>query len=374
MTKKRSCFVAHLESEGNGYRIMAKARVDRKKYGASGIPESMLAVRQHGPGGKPIIEEIPVPVPGPGQVLVRMAASPVNPSDLALLRGGYLSRPYPFTPGLEGSGMVVRSGGGVLPWLRTGKRVACSPDPGENGTWAEYMRTSAMRVFPLHPRVSLEKGSMMLVNPLTALAFIHLAREGNHRAIVNNAAAGALGKMLMRLTAAAGLPLINIVRRESQIEELEKAGAKIVLNSSDPGFEEHLQELISELDATFILDAVGGVCASRLLRLANDGSILVEYARLSGEELHIDPSELITRNKRITGFQLGNWLNSKSTLFKIRLMYRVKHLLPGTLESEIRCRMPLEQVEEAIRLYRENMSAGKIILKPGIVHEELHDQ
>ena len=333
----------------------------------------MPAVRQHSPGGETVIEELPVPVPGRGQVLVRMTAAPINPSDLAMLRNRYLPRPYPFTPGLEGSGVVVLSGGGIMPWLRKGSRVACSPDPGGDGTWARYMCTSAMRVFPLHPEVPLEKGSMMLVNPLTALAFVHLAREGNHRAMVNNAAAGALGRMLIRLTASSGVSLINIVRRDSQVEALGMAGAKYVLNSSDPGFEERLKERMAALGVSLVLDAVGGAHATRLLQLAPDGATLVAYARLSGEELRIDPSELIVRKKQVTGFQLGNWLDTKSTFFKLILMNRVKGLLRGTLETEIRRRMPLEQVEEAIRLYTENMSAGKILLKCGHGTEETHD-
>ena len=109
----------------------------------------MQSIRQYEPGAKLVIETIPIPQPGQGEVLVKMHASPVNPSDLTLLQGNYLARNYPFTPGLEGSGVVVKSGGGFLAGLRVGKKVACSPNPEGDGTWAEYMITSAMRTILL---------------------------------------------------------------------------------------------------------------------------------------------------------------------------------------------------------------------------------
>ena len=185
---------------------MSKTRLD--------IPEKMLAIRQKEAGGRLSLEELDIPRPGRGDVLVKVDASPINPSDLALLGGGYLQRNYPFTPGLQGSGTVVLSGRGIMPGLRMGKRVACSPSSGGDGTWAEYMVTSAMRTVPLPRNVSMDQGSMMLVNPMTAMAFILLAKEGKHRAMVNNAAASSLGKMLIRMCQRTGIPLINIVRKE----------------------------------------------------------------------------------------------------------------------------------------------------------------
>ncbi|MEA3462995.1 MAG: zinc-binding dehydrogenase [Bacteroidota bacterium] len=325
----------------------------------------MSALRQHEPGGALKIEQTKVPQPGPGEVLVKMDASPVNPSDLALLAGGYLKRSYPFTPGLEGSGTVVAAGSGLFPRLRLGKRVACSPRHGGDGTWAEFMRTSAMNVAPLPSGISSEQGSMMLVNPMTAMAFLQLAREGKHRAIINNAAASSLGKMLVRLTKRRGIPLINIVRKEEQLNTLKKLGAIHVLNSSSESFTEELKALAEELGATLILDAVTGSQTSILLDAAPRGSTLMAYARLSGDPIRTDPVNLIREQKNITGFQLGNWLNTKGLFFKIRFISKVKRALDDELSSHINRSYPLEQAEEAIAYYRDHMSDGKIILKIG---------
>lgn len=325
----------------------------------------MRAIRQYEAGGSLKAEELDVALPGPGEVLVKMDTAPVNPSDLGVLKGGYLERSYPITPGLEGCGTVVAAGGGLLPRLRLGKRVACSPMPGGDGTWADYMLTSAMRVAPLSKGISSEQGAMMLVNPMTAMAFLHLAREGKHRALVNNAAASSLGKMLIRLTRKEGIPLINIVRKEEQVSSLKELGASHVLNSSSPSFSKDLSELAHELHATLILDAVGGSHSAVILDAAPRASTLVAYARLAGEPLSANPLDLMMEDKRIIGFQLGNWLQTKGLIFKLRFIGRVKKQMDSELSSSISQTFPLEKVEEAIDLYMTNMSDGKILLKIG---------
>lgn len=322
----------------------------------------MQAIRQHEAGGNLLLESIEVPVPGPGEVLVKMHAAPVNPSDLAVLRGHYMPRSYPFTPGLEGSGKVVGAGSGLLPRLRLGKRVACSPNPQKDGTWAEYMVTAALRTITLPSGLSYEQGSMMVVNPMTALALFMMAREGKHRAIVNNAAASALGKMLINLSVQYGVPLINIVRKEARIDELKKMGAVHVLNSEDRNFASDLQRLAHDLQASLILDAVSGEQSSLLLKSAPEGATLVSYASLSGDSIRIDPQLLMMGKKRIVGFQLGVWLQTKGIIYKLRFVNKVKRHMSTTLASGI-CRIfPMEDMETAISSYMENMSAGKFIV------------
>ena len=329
------------------------------------LPEQMSAIRQYKAGSALIVEQVPIPRPGPGELLIKMDAAPVNPSDLALLAGGYMERSYPFTPGLEGSGTVVAAGSGLFPRLRLGKRVACSPQHASDGTWASYMLTSAMNVAPLPKHISSEQGSMMLVNPMTAMAFMQIAREGKHRAIINNAAASSLGKMLIRLALSQGIPLINIVRKEEQLETLKSMGATHVLNSSSESFEEDLKALAEDLGATLVLDAVTGSQSSILLNAAPKGSTLLAYARLSGEAILADPGTIMKGEKKITGFLLGNWLQTKSLLFKLKFISKVKKALNGDLSSHISRTYPLEKAEEAIAHYREHMSEGKILLKIG---------
>src|SRR5512143_3444628 len=235
------------------------------------VPTNMQAVLLPRDDGSLTVDQIAVPVPGRGQVLIRMAAAPINPSDLGFLRGSYgFQKPFPVVPGLEGSGTVVAAGSGLLPHLLLGRRVACSARSG--GTWAEYLVTSASTCFPLPKSLSLEQGAMMIVNPMTAFAFFEIARRDKHRAIVSNAAASALGRMILRLGQIYNIPVIHIVRRQEQVQLLRTLGAQYILNSSKPDFYTQLRALSSQLNATLILDPVAGDQAQGLLDTAPEGS------------------------------------------------------------------------------------------------------
>ena len=112
-------------------------------------PETMQAVFLEKPGGPLVVKEVKIPYPGPGEVLIKMSAAPVNPSDLAAIKNAHSKYDLAtFIPGLEGSGRVVAAGKGLLPHLWLGKRVACSAEYNTSGTWAEYIVTSAVKMFP----------------------------------------------------------------------------------------------------------------------------------------------------------------------------------------------------------------------------------
>ncbi len=261
-------------------------------------------------GAKPTIAEIPVPQPGTGEVLVKMHASPINPSDLAFLAGGYgIKKPYPAVPGFEGSGTVVTAGKGILPKLWLGKNVACAASPKYNGCWAEYMVTTAASCVPLSKEISMEQGAMMFVNPMTALAFFdvykNLPNPGKKkRGIINTAAASALGRMVIKLGKTQGIPVISVVRRKEQVDILKAEGAENILNSSDADFEKSLKELAHKINATVIFDCVGGKMVQQLIDATPNESHLFIYGRLSSEPCEIQPGNLIFSESKIQGFWL----------------------------------------------------------------------
>ena len=137
---------------------------------AISIPDKMRAVLIHEFRSKTEVGDAPVLRPGRGQVLIRIAAAPINPSDLAFLKGGYGSpKNFPLIPGFEGSGTVVAAGSGFLPRFLLGKRVACATNGAFGGTWAEYLLTPASSCVPLPRHLSFEQGEMAIVNPMTAV-------------------------------------------------------------------------------------------------------------------------------------------------------------------------------------------------------------
>jgi NADPH:quinone reductase-like Zn-dependent oxidoreductase len=337
-----------------------------KRTMISGLPGDMTVVTLTGEERRLKTKKANVPEPGKGEVLVKISAAPVNPSDLARIRNVPFSELDSFIPGLEGSGRVVAAGGGILPKLLMGRRVACSAKHASSGTWAEYMVTGAGSCFPVGRKITDEQASMVIVNPMTALAFIYYARQNNHRAIINTAAASALGKMVELLGEKYRIPVINVVRRDEKQRELAGEGRKYVLNSSDDEFPAKLNSLAQELGATLLFDAVGGSPAETMIDAMPDGSTYVLYGTLSGEKLQVTPSQLINHDKRVTGFYLGNWVAENGMLKTLRNLTRVNSLIRDGMTTRIQGRFGLDDVQKAVDQYLENMSGGKVLLVPGI--------
>ena len=328
------------------------------------IPSTMHAVQLDEPNGRLTLREIPLPRPQAGQVLIRMAASPINPSDLGSLSGLSYSgkRQFPFTPGLEGSGTVIEAGEGFMPRLLNGRRVACIAPLTGDGTWAEYMVTSAQSCIPLNKNVSLEQGAMLLVNPLSALAIFEIAHRGKHPAIVSTAAASALGGMILRLGKRRNIPVIHVVRRQAQADSVRGLGGEYVLNSSDADFAEQLRTMAHKLQATLLLDAISGSMTQQLADAAPYGSTILLYSRLSDEECIIDSRTALIKNLHFDGWFLANWFSEKNLLQVLQLAGQAQSLLGTDLQSPIHKRFPLAAAQKGLETYVNHMSAGKILL------------
>lgn len=312
---------------------------------------------------KPV--EKPLPQPGSGQVLVKMAASPVNPADLAFMKGQYgVRKPLPTVPGWEGSGRVVKTGGGLAARFFLGRRVACAALEGQDGTWAEYVVTTPWRCIPLRRDVSNEQGAMMLVNPLSAWAMIDLVRRGKHRAIAQTAAAGALGRMLLRLGQQFGLTMLHIVRRQEQAELLRSLGAEHVLSTHQTDFDDQLRHRCRQLGITLALDAVAGEMTGRLLQAMPGQARVLVYGSLSNAACQLHPGRLIFKQQQVRGFWLSDWL-TKAGLWKILYAgWQIQSLLDTELKTEVQARLPLEEAKKGLEMYVKEMTRGKVLLVP----------
>ena len=329
------------------------------------IPEKMQSVQIENPGGRFVVRTVRIPHPKQGEVLVKMAAAPINPSDLQRIKSISDEQDLiSFIPGIEGSGTVVEAGKGLLPKLWLGKRVACSAIYPTSGTWAEYMVTSAFYCFPIPKTISDEQGSMLLVNPMTAVAFFDTIIHERHKAIVNSAAAGALGGMIRFLGDKYNISVINVVRNDQQAQMLHEEGAKYVLKNTDTDFTEKLGSLSHELNATLALDPISGSFTQQLLEALPYGGIVIVYGNLSGSDQGTILRPLVLENKKIHGFYLGNWMKD-NTLFKtIRNLNKVRQLLKNEFRITIQNRFPLDKTQIAIDTYLNNMTAGKVLLIP----------
>jgi NADPH2:quinone reductase len=311
------------------------------------------------------VTDIAIPVLKPGQVLVKMAAAPIHPSDLVFLKGKYgITKPLPVVPGFEGCGTVMASGGGVWPRWLVGKRVACHAPEDGHGTWAEYMVASAEGCIPLDKHISEEQGACLMVNPLTAYALINLAQSRGLTSFVQTAAASAVGLMIARLAVRYGITGIHVVRRAEQVQRLKDLGCEYVFDVHDPLFNERLGEASYKFKATIAFDAVGGELTRHLASAMPPGSQIVVYGALSGENCQMHPSDLIFNGEKLEGFWLSHWIKDKNLLQKILFLHKVKSLLTHELQTHIQARFPLEKVTQAIELYKKERSQGKVLLLP----------
>jgi NADPH:quinone reductase-like Zn-dependent oxidoreductase len=323
------------------------------------LPKSMKGLAHV--GGAVKLVERSVPTPGPGQVLVRLRAAPINPNDLMFLDDRYeVKKPEGTLAGFEGSGTVVAAGGGMMARYLLGRDVACAAGEGD-GTWAEYACVGAMQCAPLKKGTDHQQAAMLLTNPLTACVLLDTARRAGHRAFVQNAAAGALGKMLVRTCLREGLTLVNVVRRPEQAARLRELGAEHVIVTSEPNADLELRALCERLDVRFAFDAVAGEATNQLGRAIGVGGRILVYGMLSGAPCQLDANTLVFRRLSVEGFTMYAWLEQTSMLGKLRTLNRAASRLADDLGSEVRATKSLEEHADALALARGATSDGKVL-------------
>ena len=289
------------------------------------------------------LHDVPVPTPAPNEVLVRIEASPINPSDLGLLVAGAdmthatvtgtpdrpvvtaplaegavktmtarLDKPLPV--GNEGAGTVVAAGSSDAAQALLGKTVGIAG----GAMYSQYRAVDARACLVLPDGASAKDGASSFVNPLTALGMTETMRREGHSALVHTAAASNLGQMLVKLCQKDGIPLVNIVRKPEQEELLRSLGAAHVLNSTSPSFSADLVEALKATSATLAFDATGGgTLASQILNGMEEAANARagEYSRY-GSSVHkqvyiygaLDTSPTVLNRNFGMAWGIGGWL------------------------------------------------------------------
>jgi NADPH:quinone reductase-like Zn-dependent oxidoreductase len=309
------------------------------------------------------VREVPEPEPGPGQVRVRMLVSPIGPADFLTVRGEYGHLPkLPSTPGTEGVG-IVEAGRGLLGRLRVGQRVAVLNETG--GNWQEQVVVSALRVVPLARHLPDDQAANFIVNPATAFIMTRLVLKVPPRAwLLQTAAGGALGRMVIGLGRHFGFRTINVVRRRQQAEELLQAGGDAAIATETESIEDRVQAITAGEGVDFALDAVGGTTGSAVARSLARGGRLLVYGTLAQEPLSLPSRMLFLGVKRIEGFWLSEWARRQSVWTMIRLFGRIQELMAkGVLSTDIGPVFPLDDIKAAVRQASAPGRQGKILLR-----------
>jgi NADPH2:quinone reductase len=321
-----------------------------------GPPEEVLQVR-----------DVPLPEPGRNEVRVRMLASPINPSDLMVVRGEYGRLPtLPATPGFEGVGIVDRSGGGLLAvvrGLKAGRRVGVISAGG--GAWAEYAIVPARQVVPLPEDMPVQQAASFFVNPASAIAMTRrVLNVPTGEWLLQTAAGSALGRMVIRLGKQFGFRTICVVRRREQAEELLRAGADAAICETEESVPDRVRDLTDGRGVKYAIDAVGGATAAAAIHSLSSGGRLLVYGTLSGQPIAIDPRILMMGQKRVEGFWLSEWVREQRPLTMLRLFRTIRDLMAaGVIATDVGTTYSLDDVRKAVAQAAQPARQGKVLLR-----------
>jgi NADPH:quinone reductase len=307
------------------------------------------------------VEDVTEPEPGAGQVLVRLRARSINPSDLLTVHGLYGSLPnLPATPGLEGMGEVAAVGDGVS-HFRPGQRVIPLGVP---GTWQEYLLAPESQLIPVPDSVSDQTAAQFVVNPLTA--WIMTVEELSLRPgewLLQTAAGSTLGRVVLQIAALRGFKTINVVRRREQVEELKALGADEVVCTADEDLVERVKEITGEAGLTKAVDAVGGETGGAVARALGRGGVMLVYGVLSLEPMPVDGGRMIFNTSAIRGFWLSEWLRAAPPERRLAVTSGLLRLMAAQeIVPPVEAEYPLAEVLAAVAHAQRPGRGGKVLL------------
>ena len=354
------------------------------------------------------IIESPIPKPQENEVLVRMEAAPINPSDLGKLLSHAADLSdietsgdrqntktkiklktkliAPLQPrlnqliplGNEGSGVIVDAGPGAKGMI--GKTVGLAG----GGMYSQYRCMPANNCLLMDEQTTPEEAASSFVNPMTALYFIETMKLEGHKALIHTAASSNLGQMLIKICKADAIPLINIVRDSSQIKSLKNIGADFVCSTSEASFDDDLTVCIKETGATLAFDATGGGNEGKLagqILSAMEKAILssIEEFQIYGSDIHkqvyvyggLDRSPTILNRSYGMSWSVGGWLltpmiNKFGMETFQRMRKRVAAEIKTTFASNYYRSISFEEVlqPDIIRSYATQTTGKKYLIAP----------
>jgi NADPH:quinone reductase-like Zn-dependent oxidoreductase len=349
---------------------------------------------------------VPIPEPSADEVVVRVEASPINPSDLGLLIGaadmttakasgtkeapvitarvpeagmkamaGRLDQSMPV--GNEGAGVVIKTGTSDAAKALMGKTVAMIG----GAMYAQYRTIRAGDCLVLPEGTTPAEGASCFVNPLTSLGMVETMRREGHKALVHTAAASNLGQMLNKICLKDGIALVNIVRSPPQVEILRKIGAEYVVDSTSPTFMDDLTSTLVETGATLAFDAIGGGTLAGQILTCMEAAInktAKVYSRY-GSNVHkqvyiyggldLRPTELnraFGMTWGIGGWLLFSFLQKIGPTDSLKLRQRVVAELKTTFASHYTQVVSLQEALQLshIAIYAKRATGEKYLINP----------
>lgn len=308
------------------------------------------------------VREVETPEPGPREARVRMLRSPIHNHDLWTVRGTYGYRPdLPARAGTEAVGVVEQLGSDVT-GLEVGQRVATG---GTFGVWAEEFVARAGALVPVPEGLPDEQAAQLVSMPFSAISLIDSLHLAPGDWLVQNAANGAVGRMVAQIGRARGINVLGLVRRDAAVTELAEQGIDRVVSVEAEGWRDRVAEITGGAAIVAGVDSVGGRSSGQVLSLIGDGGKLVIFGAMESPKLELVSGDIIFRQITVKGFWGSTVSTTMDAARRAELFGELaRHLASGTLTLPVSATFALEDIAEAVRASLSAGRVGKVLLRP----------
>lgn len=307
------------------------------------------------------VEDVETPQPGPGEVLVRTVLSPIHNHDLWTVRGTYGFKPeLPARAGTEAVGVVEAVGEGVTGFA-AGQRVATG---GSFGAWAEFFVAEAGALIPVPEDLSDEVAAQLVAMPFSAISLLDFVQLNEGDWLVQNAANGAVGRLLAQLAAARGINVIGLVRRSSGVRELASQGIERVVATDDEGWREQVAQLTGGAPIAVGVDSVGGQASGDVLSLLAENGTLVVFGAMASPTMQIGSGDVIFKQATVKGFW-GSKVSATMPAAKRGELFGelLQRIGSGALTLPVEATYSFDDISAAAAANTEPR-VGKVLLRP----------
>jgi NADPH2:quinone reductase len=326
------------------------------RFAQYGEPTQVLAV-----------QERPLPEPGPGEVRVRILASPINPSDLLFVRGHYagVQPQFPAPVGFEGVGRVEALGPQVH-HPAPGQRVAVVN--GQGGNWADYAVVPADALLPVPDDLPDEQVACFFVNPASAILMLrHVLAIPLGEWLLQSAAGSELGRMIIRLAKHDGIRTLNVVRRRAAVADLERLGADAVVVSTEGPIDEQVRRIMGPQGVKYAIDPVVGDTGTQMYQALGDEGRMLVYGSLTGEPIRVgaDPRYILAGHRILEVFWVAYWFFRLDETARSQLVQDIVTLMrEGLLVTAVGRKFALDEMGAAVTQAEAPGRQGKVLLVP----------
>ena len=302
------------------------------------------------------VEEAELPVPKSGEVLIRVTARNINPSDIMFIRGMYGIAPQlPSSAGFEAVGVVEDAGDQER--ITVGTRVIFSAV----GTWKEYICLPASQLSPAPEGMPDEVACQAFINPMTAYGMLQRSGLQAGEWLLLTAGASAFSKLVIQMAKAKGIKLACTVRRQEQIAQLTELGVDLVVNTETEKIPHALMQATNGEGVSVVFDAVGGTLGARALSSLKPKGKMMVYGLLSLENIPLNSGLMIFKDLSVEGFWLTSYMEGLDKNARQEAIQTVFGTLTSQdLKVDVAEKFPLDQIKEAIAAYEKPGRSGKL--------------